>query len=114
MGEVLGEQHPHTLFTGINYANVLADQGRLAEARKLEENAVVKLRAVLGAHHPETLAIVTNSALTLAALGHKDEARRLRDEALGELRTLLGDENGMTRVAADERRIYRDLEPLAV
>ncbi|WP_406478135.1 FxSxx-COOH system tetratricopeptide repeat protein [Streptomyces sp. NBC_01615] len=114
MGEVLGEQHPHTLFTGINYANVLADQGRLAEARQLEENAVVTLRTVLGAHHPETLAIVTNSALTLAALGRKDEARRLRDEALSELRALLGDDNGMTRVAADERRIYRDLEPLAV
>jgi tetratricopeptide (TPR) repeat protein/cellulose biosynthesis protein BcsQ len=114
MGQVLGKQHPHTLFTGINYANVLADQGRLPEARKLEENAVVTLRKVLGPHHPETLAIVTNSALTLAALGRKDEARRMREEALGELRTLLGDENGMTRVAADGRRIYRDLEPLAV
>ncbi|MFF4346537.1 FxSxx-COOH system tetratricopeptide repeat protein [Streptomyces sp. NPDC001530] len=114
MGEVLGEQHPHTLFTGINYANVLADQGRLAEARKLEENAVVTLRTVLGPHHPETLAIVANTGLTLAALGRKDEAARLRDEALSELRALLGDENGMIRVAADERRIYRDLEPLAV
>ncbi|MEU8790633.1 FxSxx-COOH system tetratricopeptide repeat protein [Streptomyces sp. NPDC048643] len=114
MGEVLGEKHPHTLFTGINYANVLADQGRLAEARELEEKAVVTLRTVLGPHHPETLAIVANAGLTLAALGRRDEARRMRDEALTELRALLGEENGMTRVAADDRRIYRDLEPLAV
>lgn len=114
MGDVLGEKHPHTLFTGINYANVLADQGRLAEARELEDNAVQTLRVVLGPHHPETLAIVANTGLTLAALGRKDEARRMRAEALAELRSLLGDENGMTRVAADDRRIYRDLEPLAV
>lgn len=114
MGEVLGEQHPHTLFTGINYANVLADQGRFDEAWELEKKAVDTLGTVLGQHHPETLAVVTNSALTLSALGRKDEARRLGEEALGELRTLLGDENGMTRIAAAGRRIYRDLEPLAV
>ncbi|AVH58895.1 MULTISPECIES: FxSxx-COOH system tetratricopeptide repeat protein [Streptomyces] len=114
MGEVLGEQHPHTLFTGINYANVLADQGRFAEARELEENAVVTLRTVLGPHHPETLGVVANTGLTLAAMGRKDEARRLRDDSVAELRALLGDENGMTRLASADRRIYRDLEPLAV
>ncbi|WP_095934110.1 FxSxx-COOH system tetratricopeptide repeat protein [Streptomyces sp. Tue6028] len=114
MGDVLGEKHPHTLFTGINYANVLADQGQLGEARELEEKAVVTLRTVLGPHHPETLAVVTNYGLTLAELGRKDEAGRLRDEALSELRDRLGDDNGMTRVAAEGRRIYRDLEPLAV
>ncbi|MET9404737.1 FxSxx-COOH system tetratricopeptide repeat protein [Streptomyces sp. NPDC002935] len=114
MGEVLGEKHPHTLFTGINYANVLADQGRLTEARELEDNAVQILRGVLGPHHPETLAIVANTGLTLSALGRKDEARRVRTEALSELRSLPGDENEMTRLAADDRRIYRDLEPLAV
>ena len=114
MGEVLGPQHPHTLFTGVNYAIVLADQGRFSEARDLEENAATVLGTVLGKHHPETLAVVSNSGLTLAALGRTDEARRIRENALSELRTLLGDENGMTRVAADGRRIYRDLEPLAV
>jgi tetratricopeptide (TPR) repeat protein len=114
MGEVLGEKHPHTLFTGANYANVLADQGRFDEARELEENAVLNLRGVLGPHHPETLAIVANAGLTLASLGREDEARRMRAEALAELRSLLGDENGLIRVASDDRRIYRDLEPLAV
>ncbi|MCX5557477.1 FxSxx-COOH system tetratricopeptide repeat protein [Streptomyces sp. NBC_00038] len=114
MAEVLGEQHPHTLFSGINYANVLADQGRFDEARELEKKAVDTLGDVLGPHHPETLAVVSNSALTLSALGREDEAHRLRDEALPELRRLLGDENGMTQFAEIKRRIYRDLEPLAV
>ncbi|MHA5051347.1 FxSxx-COOH system tetratricopeptide repeat protein [Streptomyces sp. SD15] len=114
MAEILGEQHPYTLFTRVNYANVLADQGRLAESLKLEEKTAATLRAVLGAHHPDTLALAGNCALTLRALGRDDEAGRMRDEALTELRTLLGDKNGLTRLAMDERRVYRDLEPLTV
>ncbi|WP_405879594.1 FxSxx-COOH system tetratricopeptide repeat protein [Streptomyces sp. NBC_01136] len=114
MAQLLGEQHPHTMFTGINYANVLAQRGRLDEALELEENALVTLRTALGTHHPETLAVLANSALTLAALGREDEARRRRAEALAELRSLLGEENSMAQAARDERRIYRDLEPLAV
>ncbi|MGW5585921.1 FxSxx-COOH system tetratricopeptide repeat protein [Streptomyces sp. NPDC003857] len=114
MADVLGERHPHTLFCGINYANVLADQGRFEEARELEEKAMATLGTVLGQHHPETLAVVANFALTLAALGRPDEARRLREETLDELRRLLGDDNGIIQVASEGRRIYRDLEPLAV
>ncbi|NUR03387.1 MAG: tetratricopeptide repeat protein [Streptomyces sp.] len=114
MAEVLGERHPHTLFCGVNFANVLADQGRLEEALKLEETAVGTLRATLGARHPELLAVVANYALTLEALGRGDEARRLRDEALTELGQLVGEDTGLTQVASAGRRIYRDLEPLAV
>ncbi|MFF3888783.1 FxSxx-COOH system tetratricopeptide repeat protein [Streptomyces sp. NPDC001914] len=114
MGEVLGEQHPHTLFSVTNYANVLADQGRFAEARELEERAVRGLRQALGSHHPETLAVVANSGLTLAALGRHEEALHIRTAALSELRSLLGDEIGMSRDGTDERRMYRDLEPLTV
>ena len=39
---------------------------------------------------------------------------RLRAEALAELPRLLGEEHPLTRIARDERRVYRDLEPLAV
>ncbi|MEU8586867.1 FxSxx-COOH system tetratricopeptide repeat protein [Streptomyces sp. NPDC048664] len=114
MREVLGEQHPHTLFTGVNYANTLAETGRLEEARELEDQAAAALRTVLGPHHPETLAVVTNLALTLIALGREEEGRTLHDEAVTELRLLLGDDNGITRLASQDRRVYRDLEPLAV
>ncbi|MFE0251214.1 FxSxx-COOH system tetratricopeptide repeat protein [Streptomyces sp. NPDC059010] len=114
MAEVLGDQHPHILFTEINYANVLADQGRLEEALELEQKAMVTLGTVLGQHHPETLAVVANFTLTLDALGRGEEARRARDETMEELRRLLGEDNGIIHVASEGRRIYRDLEPLAV
>jgi Tetratricopeptide repeat/CobQ/CobB/MinD/ParA nucleotide binding domain/NB-ARC domain len=114
MAEILGEQHPHTVFCGINFANVLAAQGRMEEAWELEEPAVAVLRSVLGAHHPETLGIATNAALTLAGLGREEEARLMREAAMAELRVLLGDDNGITQIAGDERRVYCDLEPLAV
>ncbi|UUU34147.1 FxSxx-COOH system tetratricopeptide repeat protein [Streptomyces sp. CA-210063] len=117
MGDMLGMQHPHTLFCLANYANVLAEQGRLEEAWALEEPARDALRTVLGAHHPETLAVVSNSALTLRSLGRAEEAERLRKETLAELNrqgNLLGSDNGITRLVIQERRVYRDLEPLAV
>ncbi|MET7472929.1 FxSxx-COOH system tetratricopeptide repeat protein [Streptomyces sp. NPDC005648] len=117
MTEVLGDHHPHTLFCSANYAIVLAETDRLEEAWKLENRAVDTLRGILGRQHPETLAVVNNSALTLAALGRTDEARVRREEALTELdRQLrqLGENNGITNLVSVERRVYRDLEPLAV
>ncbi|MEU6138847.1 FxSxx-COOH system tetratricopeptide repeat protein [Streptomyces sp. NPDC047081] len=114
MTKVLGEQHPHTLFATVNYANVLVSLGRPDEAAQKEEQAVAALRVVLGQHHPETLAAVANLALTLRELGREEESRRLHEEALTELRLLLGEDNGITRLAHQDRRIYRDLEPLAV
>jgi hypothetical protein len=72
------------------------------------------LRSVLGVHHPETLAVACNTALTLRALGREEEAAFLQTQALEELRKQLGEHNGITRVAGESRRIYRDLEPLAV
>ncbi|GGO50530.1 hypothetical protein GCM10012287_30460 [Streptomyces daqingensis] len=114
MTEVLGDQHPHTLFCAVNYANALADGGELEESRALEATAVTALRSTLGPHHPETLGVITNQGLTLAALGLPGEAHRLREDALSELRLLLGEDSGILQVASDERRIYRDLEPLAV
>ncbi|MFJ6812951.1 FxSxx-COOH system tetratricopeptide repeat protein [Streptomyces avermitilis] len=117
MSDVLGDRHPHTLFTEANFANVLADQGRLEEAWALEKRAMDTLRTVLGPQHPETLAVVSNCALTLGALGRTDEARRLREETLAELNRQgrqLGENNGIIQLTGHERRIYRDLEPLAV
>ncbi|MDX3517389.1 FxSxx-COOH system tetratricopeptide repeat protein [Streptomyces scabiei] len=117
MAEVLGDQHPHTLFCQANYANILAEQGRPEEAWELEESALVSFRAVLGPHHPEALGVVANSSLTLRALGRTEEAERLRAETLAELarqKRQLGEENGLSNLVSQERRVYRDLEPLAV
>ncbi|MFM9581058.1 FxSxx-COOH system tetratricopeptide repeat protein [Streptomyces caniscabiei] len=117
MVEVLGEHHPHTLFCRTNYANVLAEQGRAEEAWVLEESSRDVLKEVLGEHHPEALAIVANSTLTLRALGRVAEADRQREAVVTELSKLkrqLGEGSGVTQLVAQGRRVYRDLEPLAV
>ena len=115
--DMLGKDHPHTLISGLNYANVLAEQGRSDEAYDLEDKAVSGLKAVLGEHHPDTLTALANSALTLRSLGSVQEADRLREETLARLGRLgrsLGEDSTITRAARQQRRIYRDLEPLAV
>ncbi|MFE7836030.1 FxSxx-COOH system tetratricopeptide repeat protein [Streptomyces sp. NPDC057474] len=117
MSEVLSDQHPHTLFARANLANVLAESGRLEEAWALEEPARDALQAILEAQHPEALGVVANSALTLRALGRTEEAGRLRQETLAELlrqSRQMGSDNGITQLVSGERRVYRDLEPLAV
>ncbi|SPF05278.1 FxSxx-COOH system tetratricopeptide repeat protein [Streptomyces sp. MA5143a] len=117
MGDVLGDQHPHTLFCQANYANICAEQGRYEEAWALEEPARAALQQVLGPHHPEALGVVANSTLTLRRLGRTEEAERLRAETIAELTRQsrqLGEGNGISHLVSRERRIYRDLEPLAV
>ncbi|MBQ0855588.1 tetratricopeptide repeat protein (plasmid) [Streptomyces sp. BH-SS-21] len=117
MSTVLGDHHPHTLFCSANYAILLAEDGRPEEAWKREKQAIDVLRSILGTQHPETMAVVNNGALTLSSLGRSAEARLLHEEALTELvRQLrqLGENNGITFFATHERRVYRDLEPLAV
>ena len=117
MAEVLGVHHPHTQFCSANYAILLAESGRLEEAWERERRSIDTLRADLGPQHPETLAVVGNGALTLAALGRAEEARAQREEVVRRLKGLrqqLGEANGITRLVLADRRVYRDLEPLAV
>ncbi|MFF0449181.1 FxSxx-COOH system tetratricopeptide repeat protein [Streptomyces sp. NPDC004609] len=114
MTQVLGESHPHALYSTINLANALADLGNLRDAFDIEQRTVTRLREVLGPHHPEVLGIASNLAVTMGMLGRKDEAAQLRAETVEELTRLLGEEHALTRIARDERRVHRDLEPLAV
>ncbi|MFG3499383.1 FxSxx-COOH system tetratricopeptide repeat protein [Streptomyces sp. NPDC047928] len=114
MRKVLGDTHPHALFCTVNLANAFADLGELDQALEIERRTVAALREVLGAHHPEVLAVASNMSVTLGALGRKDEAAVLRAETADELSRQLGDDHGLTRLARDERRVHRDLEPLAV
>ncbi|MFG2619877.1 FxSxx-COOH system tetratricopeptide repeat protein [Streptomyces sp. NPDC048507] len=114
MREVLGDNHPHTVFAHLNLANARADLGDPEGALELERVAVTRLREALGAHHPETLASASNMAVSLDMLGRKEEAARVRAETVAELTRLLGEDHGLTRYARDERRVHRDLEPLAV
>ncbi|MFG2331842.1 FxSxx-COOH system tetratricopeptide repeat protein [Streptomyces sp. NPDC048604] len=114
LSDVLGDAHPHVLFCTVNLANAKADLGKLDEVLELERRAVTGLREGLGSLHPEVLAVCSNMAVTLSGLGRKEEAARLHHETVDELARQLGEEHSLTRVARDERRVHRDLEPLAM
>ncbi|MFJ4843503.1 FxSxx-COOH system tetratricopeptide repeat protein [Streptomyces sp. NPDC088746] len=114
MREVFGREHPNTLFCVMNLANATAGRGDLELVLETERRVAGQLRDVLGAHHPETLAMTSNIAVTLEAMGRKDEALSLRAETGDELARQLGDEHPLTRIARDERRFWRELEPMSV
>ncbi|MFB4425571.1 FxSxx-COOH system tetratricopeptide repeat protein [Streptomyces sp. QL37] len=114
MREVFGREHPNTLFCVMNLANATAGRGDLELVLETERRVSGQLRDVLGAHHPETLAMTSNLAVTLGAMGRKDEALRVRAETGDELARQLGDEHPLTRIARDERRFWRELEPMSV
>uniref|UniRef100_A0AAU1LNJ2 FxSxx-COOH system tetratricopeptide repeat protein n=1 Tax=Streptomyces sp. NBC_00148 TaxID=2903626 RepID=A0AAU1LNJ2_9ACTN len=114
MREVFGREHPNTLFCVMNLANATAGRGELELVLETERRVSGQLREVLGAHHPETLAMTSNLAVTLGAMGRKDEALRLRAETGDELARQLGDDHPLTRIARDERRFWRELEPMSV
>ncbi|MFI6123669.1 FxSxx-COOH system tetratricopeptide repeat protein [Streptomyces sp. NPDC051064] len=114
MREVFGREHPNTLFCVMNLANATAARGDLELVLETERRVAGQLRDVLGAHHPETLAMTSNLSVTLDAMGRKDEALSLRAETGDELARQLGDEHPLARIARDDRRFWRELEPMSV
>jgi pentatricopeptide repeat protein len=65
-----------------NLADVLANEGRYAEAEKLQRKTLDILRRVLGPEHPETASCTYNVACVLARAGNRDEALSLLREAV--------------------------------
>ena len=62
----LGAEHPSTLSTKYNLANVMQEVGDLAGARRPSEVALKAREAQLGAEHPNTLATKGNLAEIMA------------------------------------------------
>lgn len=52
MTQVLGENHPDALRAKVNLAQILAANGKDAEARSMFQAALTALRATLGSNHP--------------------------------------------------------------
>ena len=53
--QVLGKEHPHTLTSVDNLAQLYQAEGRLAEAEPLYKRALEGREQVLGKEHPDTL-----------------------------------------------------------
>ena len=72
--DVLGAEHPDTLTSMNNLAEVYRHQGRWKEAEKLHMQVMETRKIVLGAEHPNTLASINNLAHVYKDQHRNDEA----------------------------------------
>ena len=93
---VLGPEHPDTLASMNNLANVLDDEGHYAEAETLYRETLDIRRRVLGPEHPDTIWSTNNLAVVLEDEAHHAEAEKLYQETLDIERRVLGPENPHT------------------
>jgi hypothetical protein len=91
--QLLGEEHPYTLASKNNLAEILSAQGELTGARRLQEEVVAACLRLLGEDHPDTLTGKNNLAATRRAQGDLAGARRLHEEVLASRVRLQGDED---------------------
>ena len=87
---LFGTEHPETLASMANLANVYSSQGRYEQARTLHEQALAAKRRMLGAEHPNTLNSMTNLAIVYLRQGRYEQARTLHEQALAAKRRMLG------------------------
>eukprot|EP00435_Cladocopium_sp_Y103_P029579 s2666_g7.t1 len=73
----VGAQHPDTLLSMNNFAELLRQQGKLEEAEPLYRRCLAGQEVMLGAQHPDTLLSMNNFAFFL-----KDQGKLLEAESL--------------------------------
>ncbi len=93
---LLGDDHPDTLTSLHDMAQMLWEQKRLSEAGLYVREALEKRRRVLGDDHPDTLDSLTEMGAVLWSLGKHSEAEPYWLQALEGRRRVLGDEDPIT------------------
>ncbi len=89
-GAVLGENHPETLRLILEESELLAAQGKLAEAEVILREALGRSRQALGEDDRLTLAFLSDLAVMSHYQGSLDEAEPLAREAMAKRRRVLG------------------------
>ena len=114
-----GEDHPDTLHSLNDLANLLKNRGRLGEAEALHREALEGRRRALGSDHSETLHSVSNVAILLCEQGKLGKAEPLCREAMEGFRRILGDAHPETldsisnlAVLLEEQGKLEEAEPL--
>ena len=87
---ILGEEHPDTLISMNDLADLLRSQGKYDEAEPIYRQTILLLEKALGKVHPATLTSMNSLAALLASQGKYDEAEpiyrqtlQLQEKALG-------------------------------
>ena len=79
---MLGKEHPDTLTSMNNLANVLSDQGKYEEAEEMHRQVLAVKETVLGKEHPDTLTSMNNLAEVLSNQGKYEEAEEMHRQVL--------------------------------
>jgi tetratricopeptide (TPR) repeat protein len=90
---VSGPEHPDTLTSMDNLANIYEDEGKYTQAETLHSQTLEIKRRVLGPEHPSTLESMMNLALTYQDEGRYAQAEALDSQTLQIKRRVLGPEH---------------------
>ena len=80
--KMLGKEHPSTLGSMNNLAEVLSSQGKYEKAEEMHRQALALRERVLGKEHPSTLTSMNNLALVLNSQGNYEEAEEMYRQVL--------------------------------
>ena len=80
--QILGADHPETMYTRNSLAGAYLAAGRTAEAISLVEQILAYRERVLGADHPDTMAVRNNLGLAYQDAGRTADAIILHDQNL--------------------------------
>ncbi|KAK9384173.1 hypothetical protein V1515DRAFT_624563 [Lipomyces mesembrius] len=93
---VLGEDHPDTLTSMNNLADLFNSQGKYEAAEPLYEETLRLSKEGLGEDHPDTLASMNNLAALFKDQGKYEAAEPLYEETLRLSKEVLGEEHPIT------------------
>jgi serine/threonine protein kinase/tetratricopeptide (TPR) repeat protein len=109
----LGHNHPDTLNTISNLANVYQAAGKLDMAIPLHEEALRLMKPILGSDHPNTLTSMNNLGFAYHAAGKLDLAVPILEETLQLRKAKLGGDHIMTASSMNSLgRAYQDMGKL--
>ena len=79
---MLGKEHPDTLTSMNNLAEVLGSQGKYEEAERINRQTLALRESVLGKENPDTLTSMNNLAKVLRNLSKYEEAKEIHRQTL--------------------------------
>jgi tetratricopeptide (TPR) repeat protein len=94
--KLAGTEHPSTLTSMNNLAEVLSRQGKHKQAEEIHRQALGLYEAILGKMHPSTLTSMNNLAEALRSQGKYDQAEELHRQTLKLGEMILGPEHPST------------------
>ncbi len=105
----LGSRHPYTLAAAMVLGSLLADQGNLEAAERMEAKTLQALAITLGQNHPDTLRCHANMLLTRQQRGEDHTGQR--EMVIDQLANLIGLDHPNVGTLRGGRRLMRALDP---